>query len=429
MDAKAMKRRRGKKGEGRVFAVNGKFYLRFMSGGIMQPLVTLKNEDGTPCTNKRDARRVADTCLEDFKALKRVREMQHRQSLVLAEKTVSEANRSKVGLLYVTDAWNLFVENRKDAGKLPSPATLRNYECIFHAFQKWESGLENPVTYLVRVTEDVAAEYVAHLNRNRKVAPRTFNAHLSALRYIWKTIRKKADLGARPNPWADIELRELNKGVRIGFTAEEARAIIAKSMDPQYRALRNRLGEVARSGELPLFFASLFYTGARMGDACRWKFPNLNFEKGRIDFTANKTEAELSVVMHPALRRWLEALPEPREGYLFPTLAKLYEKNSYFVCVAAKRIFTDAGLKTNDEPGEANIRRRVVHGLHSFRHGFGTIATERGASLTAVQAVLGHSKGAGSVQTAHYAHLSAEAGRPAVEAMPDILEGLAPADR
>ena len=427
MGEKATKRGRGKKGEGRVFAVNGKFYLRFMSGGIMQPLVTLKNEDGTPCTNKRDARRVANTCLEDFKALKRVREMRERQSLVLAEKTVSDAKRSKVGLLYVSEAWTLFVENRKNAGKLPSPATLRNYECIFGAFQKWESNRDIPITYLARVNEDVAEDYATHLNRNRKLSPRTFNAHISALRYVWKTIRKPAGLGERPNPWADIELRELYKGVRVGFTPEEARAIIVQSMDAKYRSCGSRMGEVARSGELPAFFAALFYTGARMGDVCRWKFSNLNFEKGRIDFTANKTDAELSVVMHRALRRWLEALPGPRDGHLFPVLADLYEKSSYYVCVVAKRIFTDAGIRTNDEPGEANIRSRVVHGLHSFRHGFGTIATENGASLTAVQAVLGHSKGAGSVQTAHYAHLSAEAGRPAVEALPDILEGLAPA--
>ena len=427
MGENTRKRKRGEKGTGRVYAVNGKFYLRFMSGGIMQPLVTLKNEDGAPCTNKRDARRVADTYLKDFDALKRVREMQNRQSLVLAEKSVSEAKRSKVGLLYVSSAWDLFVENRKNVGKLPSASTLRNYECIFYAFQKWESHLEEPVTYLVKVTEEVAESYVAHLNRVRKVSPRTFNAHLSCLRYIWKTIRKPAELGARPNPWADIELRELNKGVRIGFTPEEARAIIKQSMDPKYRACAGYLGDVAKRNELPTFFVALFYAGARMGDVCRWSWTNFNIEKGRIDFTASKTGAEQSVVMHPALVRWLNAIPGPREGHLFPTLAKLYGKTSYYVCTVAKRIFTDAGIRTNDEPGEANIRRRVIHGLHSFRHGFGTIATENGASLTAVQAVLGHSKGAGSVQTAHYSHLSTEAGRPAVEALPDILEGLTPA--
>ncbi len=421
------KRKKEKHGLGRIYAVNGRWYLRFMCRGQFHHL-PLKAADGTPCTNKRAAQALRKSYIDAFKADATLAERKMESARQAGEKGIADAKRSKAGLLYVSQGFDLFRENRAGAGRLPGAATMRQYESIFSAFQDWQRNRKVPVTYLAAVTDDVADDYAEHLNRVRRLSARTYNGHISILRFIWKKIRKPAGLGERPNPWEDIELRKTDEGVRIGFTVEEARAIIAQSVSPAYRQAPGSLGVLAKNGELPTFFAIMAGTGFRMGDACLAKWENVKLEDNRIEIRARKTNRTHAIYLHPVLRRWLEALPGPREGYILPTLAELYGKSSYHVCVVAKRIFTDAGIVTNTEADESNVRRRVVHGCHSWRHSFATWATERHVSTTIVAAALGHKSAAGPRMTLVYSHLSADAGRPAVEAIPldEILDGLSP---
>lgn len=427
------KRGRAKNGQGRLYEVGGKWFLRFMHKGVMQPRVQLKDDSGAPCTNKRAAEKARTEYLEDFRAEARMNKKAGRVKVSAMEKGDGAGVKRKEGRTYISEAWGLFVEKLKDDGNMPSQATLSDYRSIFSAFSDWAREKACPATYLADATEEVAEDYKTHLNRETKFSPRTFNRHIVALRHIWRTIRtaKSAPwLRDRANPWANIKGRKEKKngGKRKPLSPEQAREILAESVAVTDIQAGGRRGtpRVVDPRELPTFFMLLYHTGARMGDVCRWKWSEAKLKENRIDFTMHKNGLEHAVWIHPALSRWLKAIPGKHDGYILPTLAALYERKTDYVCIVSSNIFKAAGIETNEEAGEDRMRKRVIYGLHSFRHGLGTIATENGATLTAAQAVLGHSTGDSSRMTAHYAHLGAEAGKPAVLAIPDISKGIPP---
>lgn len=86
---------------------------------------------------------------------------------------------------------------------------------------------------------------------------------------------------------------------------------------------RERLAAALASREdfvRPLF-AVLFYTGMRVGDACRLPWERVDLERGRIGIKQGKTSDWVYPPMHPSLKaeleRWREACPS--EKWVFPS--------------------------------------------------------------------------------------------------------------
>ena len=282
---------------------------------------------------------------------------------------------------------------------MPSPGTRRDYESIYGSFTAWTIARTPRVRHIVSVSDAIAREYAAHLNQRRdtgaRLSPRSFNRHIGALRFIWSKLR--AEEMAAENPWERVELRTLPKTVtRQGFTAEQAKAILTLAIERQDDLPQNGSTPAFNRRELPLFFGILYFTGMRMGDCARIQWPDIDLDNNRIGIVMGKTEHPLFIYLHPALKKWMQGIEGKREGYVFPTLHMLYDRNPDYICAVAKRIFEAAGIQTTEDGGKEQLRKKVVYGLHSFRHGLGLIATENGASLTAVSAALGHSTGEGA---------------------------------
>lgn len=430
-------RTRAANGKGRVYRVGTRWYLRFHADNKLH-FRTLKNEAGQPCTSKAAAKAAAEreialyTTEEQRPALaEAARRQRARAEITERAQQIQRAGEAEKDIAsklpLVGDGWGRFLANREAAGKMPSPGTRRDYESIYGAFTAWTIARTPRVRHIVSVSDAIAREYAAHLNQRRdtgaRLSPRSFNRHIGALRFIWSKLR--AEEMAADNPWERVELRTLPKTVtRQGFTAEQAKTILTLAIERQDDLPQNGFTPAFNRRELPLFFGILYFTGMRMGDCARLQWPDIDLDNDRIGIVMGKTEHPLFIYLHPALKKWLQSIEGKREGDVFPTLHMLYERNADYICLIAKRIFEAAGIQTTEDGGTEQLRKKVVYGLHSFRHGLGLIATENGASLTAVSAALGHSTGEGAKITRRYAHLGAKAGAPAIEALPDITEGL-----
>ena len=418
--------------------MGARWYLRFHADGKLH-FRTLKDKDGNPCTSKVLAREAAAMEIafyikEEQHPLLAEAERRRRARLEMASKTTElreavqhEADLTK-GLPLISEGWARFIANREAAGKTPSPGTLRDYESIYGSFSAWTVGRPTRVRYISAVTDAIAREYAAHLNQRRpdtgaRLSPRSFNRHIGALRFIWRKLQ--AEGMAPRNPWELIEMRTLPSTVtRQGFTADQAKAILSLAIARKDDVPQNGFDPACNRRELPLFLGILYFTGMRCGDCCRLAWDNIDMPNNRIEIVMGKTEHPLFIHIHPGLKRWLESIEDAHGGQVFPTLCALYGRNPDYVSLLAKRIFEAAGIKTTEDAGKEQLRKKVVYGLHSFRHGLGVIATENGASLTAVSAALGHSTGEGARITRRYAHLGAKAGAPAIEALPDITHGI-----
>ena len=88
-----------------------------------------------------------------------------------------------------------------------------------------------------------------------------------------------------------------------------------------------------------------------------------------------------------------------------------------------KALFEESGIATQSDTGRVNPktktkRKAVDVGFHSFRHTFVSLCANAGVPLAVVQAIVGHTNAA---MTSHYFHVSDDALKSAVAALPDVM--------
>lgn len=151
-----------------------------------------------------------------------------------------------------------------------------------------------------------------------------------------------------------------------------------------------------------------FFTGARLSDIANLRWEAIDFEKGEILLTPQKTSrhgTEVNPPIHPQLSEWLQKQPPhfSPSNYIFPSLA-------------GRPTGGTRGLSAEfvEYMGPAGITRRIIKegkgrgydtynlSFHSFRHTFTTILKEKGIHPELVMELVGHTDAATSQNYTHY---------------------------
>ena len=348
-------------------------------------------------TNEREAEsRLAELMnpyrLEDEKALAQ----SVAAHIAKTEAEIQKIEDEKAEELRIADAWIAYTKakNRPDTGA----ATLHQYEIQFAAFEDWTSKREPPVKLMVDVTDEVAADFVSHLERAKRT-PNTINKYLNLLQLVWRVLAKSARLAT--NPWADIRRKKLDPVARRELTLAELRKVCN-----------------AATGELATLLALGLFTGMRLGDCCSLRWGEADLDRRVILKDTRKTGKAVQIPIHAELLAMLKQAEANRTGeYVLPESASAYLKRNQTVVARIQKHFADCGIATAAPERKQRTRRGVKVGFHSLRHSFVSLCARAGVPLAAVQSIVGHSSPA---MTRHYTHMGIEAAQGAIAALPAL---------
>lgn len=265
-----------------------------------------------------------------------------------------------------------------------SPETLYNYERDLKTFENFlENELKIPFE---KINKKIVERYKAYLvSRDRKTAsgqkPKknliagSINRTLSSLRGYLKYLIKM-DYKSPIAPQA-IELLKTEKNLpRVGELEE-----IKKLLEAPVQFEKNKIVALRNRAILETFFS----TGARISELINIKLSDID-KNGRI-FIKGKGKKERFVYLTPRAQRHIKKYLEFRAGGDSPYL---------FVPYRGKNVNLKARKLSPNYLEEKVKKYRELLGLnipitpHGLRRAFATYLAEKGASVAAIQILLGH---------------------------------------
>lgn len=198
----------------------------------------------------------------------------------------------------VIEAFRKMVEIKCNEDREDSNRSYRSILQLFTAFLK-KYGYES--LCVADIDKSIAAEYLDHIQIDRKVGNRTYNNDLSKLRSFFKMLLTRSYIGE--NPFEGFERKKLRKKQRRNFTLKEAQ-IVVKEM-----ALVDKL--------LFQAFILQYCCFIRPTEMRRLKFKDVDFKNGLIylseDQAKTKTERVATIpdsFAHLLDRSFFESFPE-----------------------------------------------------------------------------------------------------------------------
>ena len=143
------------------------------------------------------------------------------------------------------------------------------------------------------------------------LAAKTLDRDLKVVRSLFKAARVFGLISYDPSQAIPLVSKKSKRKSQVItreiFTASELDLILAKASEEWKTVIL-----IAR------------YTGARQGDCTRMNWQCVNFEKGLLEYSDQKTAKDYSVPMHPRLEKHLLEIAgsDDPKGLLTPSLAK-----------------------------------------------------------------------------------------------------------
>lgn len=420
------------KGAGTVYRDGKRWYLKIRVNGRAK-VKMLRDGDGNPVTTEKAANAAAD-------GYRKILFAESREEIALQ---IAEARKLKrqSGLLLI-EAWQEYLKqpNRPDS----APATLAKYESYLRAFVEWVNETRPEIRRVAEIDRETVEDYLAAL-WSTGISARTYNAYVQALRMVFKHLAAPAALDG--NPFDRVAKKTPETASRHEFTPEQVNAIFA-GFDSGFfyeteterlttgrsrERVKNRLEfKPLHAEEMRVLLNLCCWTGCRGQDGCLMRWRNVDMTTGQISYiplkTARKTNHRaVTLPMHPQLFEALTAAAKwrdrnnPGEDFILPAVAERYRRNPSGVQKDTMKIIRCAtGLNTTAAASDTFGRRKLAanaYSLHSFRHTFVSFCANAGVPLAVVAEIVGHGNPA---MTRHYSHITAEAKRGAIDALPMI---------
>ena len=240
--------------------------------------------------------------------------------------------------------------------------------------------------HMADVEVNTAEEFMA-LEENRGSTPKTYNDWLILLRSVFKRLKNKATLML--NPFEDLPLKESETIGQSPFSTDDLAMIIKAVMKPEHDFIR------------PIVIA-VMCTAMRRGDCCRLKWADVD---PTFRFIVVKTAKKGRLAIIPIFPLLQEEIRRrlPRKGkFVFPEAELQYSRNPDHITDLCDRVLTDAGFFDADTEGlpghrgnrqalrEKGLRKARVHGMHSFRVTWVTLALTNNVPMELVRRVTSH---------------------------------------
>ena len=419
---------RREKGTGSIFKKGDHYYLRVRTGNTAKVSV-LRDKNGLPITNQKEAQKAAVK-------LRPILLAEQKEELIL-HLELARKMKNKVSVP-IEGIWENYLRqsSRPDSGD----TTLLCYEKSAKRFVKWLNENQPEVKFVEQITQQVAESYFFDMWQSH-VSARTYNAHRQALRLIFKYIWRNC--GLEENPFSTITRKSGRMISRQEFSEEQVQAIFSGfktgffyySEQERLDTGRQRIRKIVKKefipmnkNELEVLLNLCCWTGCRGQDGCVMTWESVDLNKNLITYVPQKTARKtsyksVSLPIHPNLRSVLLMALEWRnenrsnENYILPNIAHRFQYNSSGVQKDVMKVIRCAtGCQTTGVITDSHrVKNPNIYSLHSFRHTFVSFCANAGVSLDIVASIVGHGS---SAMTRHYAHISQEAKKNAINLLP-----------
>jgi integrase/recombinase XerD len=244
-------------------------------------------------------------------------------------------------------------------------ATVRNYLQSVKQFQDWLG--KSPV----HVCRESAHRYLDYLKNGKKLAPRTMNIHIYALKRFCDFFLPESDI---MDPFSRMRTPKYQPRI---ISAAEAQTLIDAAPNLKAKAI----------------ITTLYSAGLRINECLNLKITDID-SKRMVIHVFGKGQRERYALLSPITLELLRTYYRKYRplDYLFPG----YKPNAPLSTTAAARVIRTTARS-------AGIPTHVT--AHVLRHSFATHLLERGESLLVIQKLLGH---ANLATTALYTQVSAQ---------------------
>lgn len=231
--------------------------------------------------------------------------------------------------------------------------TRSNYVQVVVQFSRWLK--RSPDT----LTKDELHTYLLYLKRERKLAIRTLNIHIYALKCFCEFVLPEADL---MSPYKRLKEPKYHPDV---LTREEVNTIIDTETNLKYKAI----------------IATAYSSGIRLEECVNLDVTDIDSSRMVIHVRQGKGGKDRITILSP------KALEILREYWRkFKPQVSLFEGN-----IRGKRIHRRTVGEIVATAGfKAGLRRRLK--THTLRHSFATHLLEDGVPLQVIQRLLGHER-------------------------------------
>jgi integrase/recombinase XerD len=217
---------------------------------------------------------------------------------------------------------------------------------------------------------DDLPKYLLHLKNERRVAQGTYNLHVAALRYFYRTTL------SRPEIVANLCCTKTERKLPVVLSPEEVERFLAALASLKHRAI----------------LMTAYGAGLRVSEAVALRVPDVDSQRMVLNVRQGKGRKDRCVMLPARLllvlrEYWKAARPV---DYFFPSRGRQGHISRVAVYQACRRAADEAGIAKRVSP-------------HTLRHCFATHLLESGTDLRTIQVLLGHCN-VGT--TALYTHVS-----------------------
>jgi integrase len=352
----------------------------------------------TGTSDKRQAKKTCDviqSAVDERRAGKLTAERARR----VIENAVKEIVESS-GERLPTYATGDFVRSwlRQKEGEI-GESTFKSYDAMTRSFLEFLGARQkNPLT---TVTVKDIREFRDHLAV--KVSSGTVNNNLKMLRLVFEDALRETAIERNPAKLVK-NLDRSDKHERRAFTEEEIKKLLGVA-DTDWRTMI--LGGL--------------YTGLRLSDISNMTWETLDLPRQELTIATQKTGRTVDIAIAKPLLRHLETLPTGDDPKA-PLCPSLSGKPAGQVSNLFFSVMTEAGLvapRDHSGTGKGIRGRRHQNELsfHCLRHTATTWLKNSGATDAVTRDIIGHDSASVSKV---YTHISSEAKRQALDAMPDV---------
>lgn len=245
--------------------------------------------------------------------------------------------------------------------------TIQYYTNELRAFYKLIRELRLPVDMKVFNYEHIKA-LISHM-QNSQLKVTTINTRLRAIRAFFNFLEREGHITTDENPATKLKLLKDRKKVVETYSNKEISQLFRQ---PDLRTF---------TGIRDLTIMMLFLeTGIRVNELAHVQEQNIDFEHNRLLITNTKNYKQRFVPIQTEMQKQLKKYLALR-GHI--------EGHSYLFVNVDNEPLTKHTIQimVSNYGKEIGIRATC----HKFRHTFGRICAENGASIFELQAILGHS--------------------------------------
>lgn len=252
--------------------------------------------------------------------------------------------------------------------------TIKNYESVFKKFSDWCKL--HDIGHVEAVDNATALEYSKYL-WDYGINGKTYNEHLKLLSRIFSTLDAALEL-----PYRDpFDKRKVTRKKKSEIGAEGHQPL---EPDQLKAVIKEAAKESADYRDLIIISSQ---TGLRLIDAVGLSWSSISADC--IELKPSKTQRSGNRATIPITETLRKLLDQRRasgtDGYVLPSIAEHYQRNTYYVTKKCKDIFKNA-LNTGDvditrKEGCHRKRRASVYSFHSLRTTFMSLLATQDVSV------------------------------------------------